>query len=137
MTTSTSPRAHALGHLAGLAGGEEPGQHLDPHRVAGEAVAEGLVVLLGEQRGGHEHGHLLAVLHGLERGPDGDLGLAEADVAAHEAVHRVVGLHVGLHVVDGRELVGRLLVGEGLLQLALPRRVVRRRRGPGVCRRVW
>ena len=107
-------------------------QHLDPHRVAGEAVAEGLVVLLGEQRGGHEHGHLLAVLHRLERGPDGDLGLAEADVAAHEAVHRVVGLHVGLHVDDGRELVGRLLVREGLLQLALPRRVL----GEGVAGRV-
>ena len=78
MTTSTSPRAHALDHLAGLGRGEEAGQHLDPHRVAGEAVAEGLVVLLGEQRGGHEHRHLLAVLHRLERGPDGDLGLAEA-----------------------------------------------------------
>ena len=116
--------AHAPRHLAGLGGREEPGQHLDPHRVAGEAVAEGLVVLLGEQRRGHEHGHLLAVLHRLERGADGDLGLAEADVAAHEAVHRVVGLHVGLHLVDGGELVGRLLVREGVLQLALPRRVL-------------
>ena len=63
-------------------------QHLDPHRVAGEALAEGLEVLLGQQRGGHEHRHLLAVLHRLERGPDGHLGLAEADVAADQAVHR-------------------------------------------------
>ena len=124
MTTSTSPLRMPARHLAGLGAGEEPGQHLDAHRVAGEAVAEGLVVLLGEQRRRDEHGHLLAVLHRLERGPDGDLGLAEADVAAHEAVHRVVGLHVALHLDDGGELVGRLLVREGLLQLALPRRVL-------------
>jgi hypothetical protein len=45
-------------------------------------------VLLHEQRRGHEHGHLLAVLHGLERGAYGDLGLAVADVAADDAVHR-------------------------------------------------
>ena len=82
------------------------------------------MVLLGEQRGGHQHRHLLAVLHRLERGPDGDLGLAEAHVAAHQAVHRVALLHVALHLGDGDELVGRLLVGEGVLQLALPRRVL-------------
>ena len=91
MTTSTVAVLHAVDHLLGLAGREEPGQHLDPHRVAGEALAERLEVLLGQQRGRHEHGHLLAVLHGLERGPDGDLGLAEADVAAHQAVHRRLG----------------------------------------------
>ena len=82
------------------------------------------MVLLGQQRGGHQHGHLLAVLHRLERRPDGDLGLAEADVAAHEAVHRVALLHVALHLGDGDELVGGLLVREGVLQLALPRRVL-------------
>ena len=41
---------------------------LDAHRPVGEAVAEVLVVLLGEQRGGHQHRHLLAGLHGDERG---------------------------------------------------------------------
>ena len=46
---------HAVDDLLGLRRREEAGQHLDPHRVAGEAVAEGLEVLLGEQRGGHEH----------------------------------------------------------------------------------
>ena len=65
-------------------GGEEAAEHLDPDRVAGEAVGERVAVLVGEQGRGHEHGHLLAVLDGLERGADGDLGLAEADVAAHE-----------------------------------------------------
>ena len=116
--------AQPLGHLPRLRGREEPGQHLDAHGVAGEAVAEGLVVLLGQQRGGHQHRHLLAVLHRLEGGPDGDLGLSEAHIAAHQAVHRVALLHVTLHLGDRHELVGRLLVRERLLQLALPRRVL-------------
>ena len=121
---------HPVDHLLGLAGGEEAAEDLDPHRVAGEALAEGQAVLLGEEGGGDEDGHLHAVLHGLERGPDGDLGLAEADVAAHEAVHRARRLHVGLDVGDGPLLVGRLPVGEGLLELALPRGVG----GEGVAR---
>ena len=32
-------------------------------------------MLLDKQRGGHEHGHLLAVLHGLEGGTQCDFGL--------------------------------------------------------------
>ena len=74
---------------------------------------------------------LLAVLHRLERGAHRDLGLAEADVAAHQAVHRDRALHVALDVVDGLQLVGRLLERERLLHLVLPRRVGRE----GVARR--
>jgi hypothetical protein len=33
-------------------------QHLDAHGPVGEAVAEGVVVLLRQQRGGHQHGDL-------------------------------------------------------------------------------
>ena len=53
----------------------------------------------------------------------GDLGLAVPDVAADEAVHGDGPLHVGFHVLDGLRLVGRLLVREGLFDLALPGRV--------------
>ena len=77
--------------------------------------------MLAHQQGrGHQDRDLLAVLDGLEGGAHGDLGLAVADVAAHEPVHRLGLLHVGLDLVDGGELVGGLGVGEGLLQLGLP-----------------
>jgi hypothetical protein len=56
-----------------------------------EAVAEGLVVLLGQQRGGRQHRHLLAAVHGHEGGAQRHLGLAEADVAADQPVHRLAG----------------------------------------------
>ena len=82
------------------------------HRERREALGEGREVLLREDRRRAQHHDLLAVLRRLERRADGDLGLAVADVAADEPVHRLVGLHVGLHVGDRRELVGRLLEGE-------------------------
>ena len=106
--------------LVGLLGREEPRQHLDADRVAGEPLAEGLRVLLRQQRGRDEHRDLRAVLHGLERGPDGHLGLAEADVAAHQPIHRRGVLHVGFHVGDGLGLIDRLLIRERIFELALP-----------------
>ena len=127
ITTSTSPLADAGDDLRLLLRGQEPREHLDPDGIVREALAERLAVLVGEQRRRHEDRDLLAVLHRLERGADRDLGLAEADVAADQAVHRRVALHVGLHRVDRLELVGRLLVRERLLDLVLPRRVGRER----------
>ena len=87
-------------------------------------------MLLRQHGGRHQHGDLLAVLDRLEGGPHCDLGLAEADVAGDQAVHRDRPLHVGLDLVDGGQLVGRLREGERLLELALPGRV----RAEGVAR---
>ena len=77
-------------------------------------------MLLGQQSGGHEYRGLTSVLHGLEHGPHGHLGLAEPDVATNQTVHGHRSFHVGLDVFDGPELVGRLLEREGLFQLPLP-----------------
>ena len=114
----------AFHHLLGLFVGEEAAECLDPHGEPGEPVGEGVAVLGGEQGGGTQHGHLLAVLDGFERGAHSHLGLAEPDVAAHQAVHRVAPLHVGLHLVDRHLLVGRLGEREGVFHLVLPRGVV-------------
>ena len=45
-------------------------------------------VLLGEDRGRYQHQHLAAAGDDLQGRADRDLGLAEADVAADQAVHR-------------------------------------------------
>ncbi len=93
------------------------------------------MVLGGEDGGRHQHRDLLAVLDRLERGAQGDLGLAVADVADDQPVHRPGLLHVRLDLERRAELVDRLLVRERRLHLGLPRRVVGERvaarLGPG------
>ena len=80
-------------------------------------------MLLGEQGCRYEDRRLTAVLHRLEDRTYRNLGLAEPDVAAHQAIHGQRPFHVGLDILDGSELVSCLLVEEGLLELALPRGV--------------
>ena len=82
------------------------------HREVLVALAERVPVLLREHRRRHEHQRLLAVQRGGEGGPDRDLRLAEADVAADEPVHRARCLEVLLHGLDRGRLVGGLPVGE-------------------------
>ena len=80
-------------------------------------------VLARQQRRGHQEAACLLSWTALKIGAHRDLGLAEADVGADQAVHRARQLHVGLDVVDGLGLVGGQRVGEEGLHLALPRGV--------------
>ena len=118
----------ALAQLPHLQRRAEARDHLDRHRKAGEAAAEGLQVLVGENRRRRQHRHLVAAVDRLEGGPHRHLGLAVADVAAEQAVHRPLALQVLLDDRDRLQLVGALLVGEGGLELALQVGVGRQRR---------
>ena len=93
---------------------------LERERVVGQALGERAVVLLGEDRRRHQHQHLLAVVRRLEGRAQRHLGLAVADVAADQPVHRPRRFHVGLDQLDRLALVGRLGEREALLELALP-----------------
>ncbi len=83
-------------------------------------LQEGLVVLPGQNGGGHQYGALFAVHHALERRPDGHLGLAEAHIAAEQPVHGLGTLHIVLDLIDAAELIIGLLIGEPGLELPLP-----------------
>ena len=63
-------------------------------REAGEAIAQRLQVLERQHRRRREKRHLLAVHHRLERGAHRHFGLAVADVAAEQPIHRRRRLHV-------------------------------------------
>ncbi len=110
-------------YLAGFLGRAGARQVLDAHGEVAQALAEGGVVLEGEHSRGHQHGHLLAVGGCLERRAYRDLGLAEAHVAAYQAVHGALAFHVGLDGPCRRELVGSVLVDKRCLQLLLHVRV--------------
>ena len=99
----------------------EARQRAHAHRERREPLGERCKMLLRKQCGRDKNCDLLSVHDRLERGANRDLGLAVADVAANDPVHRVRLLHVGLDLVDGAELVRCFDVGERVLQLALPR----------------
>ena len=67
--------------------------------------------------------NLISVGGSLECGSNCDLGLPETYVAEHQAVHCLVRLHVRFHLLDGGELIRRLLIGEGTLHFLLPWRI--------------
>ena len=130
-------RGKALERLPLLGGRHKAREHANVQVEGREAREERLEVLLGKDGRGAQHHDLLAVLAALERRAQGDLGLAEAHVAAEQPVHGLSRLHVGLDVGHGRSLVGRELVGEARLHVQLGRRVwregiARHRRTAGV-----
>ena len=98
-------RRQALDSGRRAARAAEPRQELDTHRPVGEPIIERAMVLLGEQRRRHEHRDLEPRLHRDERRAQRDFGLAEADVAADDAVHGPRALEVCEHAVDRRLLV--------------------------------
>ncbi|MNE03829.1 hypothetical protein D3C80_963420 [compost metagenome] len=82
-------------------------QHLDTHRPVGEAIAEVVVVLLGEQRGRHQHCDLLVIFDRQEGGAHRDFGFTKAHVTAHQAIHRQRLAHIAQHRINRLRLIGR------------------------------
>ena len=126
----------ALDRLALIGGGAEARDVLDLERLVAQALDERAVVLLGEDRRRHEHQDLLAVGGRLDRRAQRDLGLAVADVAADQPVHRALGLHVGDHGRRSRR-AGRASRGRGSWPRgrAAPRRTPGTRGRGGACAR--
>ena len=69
-------------------------------------------MLLGKQGGRHEHGDLLAGLHGDKGCPHRHLGFTEAHVAADDTIHRLLGIEIGDHLADGLGLISGFLERE-------------------------
>ena len=76
-------------------------------------------MLVGKNGGGHEYGHLFAIRYRFECRTYGDLCFAEAHIATYEPIHGARLLHILLHGLHRLELVGRLFVDKGGLQLML------------------
>ena len=61
---------HALGQIVNggllLPGRAKTAQYLDPYRIMSETLFKCMLVLLGENGGGHQNRHLLSVLDRLE-----------------------------------------------------------------------
>ena len=121
MSTLPAARSASVSFCSALRA--EAAHHVDAHRKAGEALPQRLLVLKRQNRRRREERDLLAVHHRLERGAHRHFGLAVADVAAEQPVHRRRRFHVALDVGDRRLLIERQLVLERVLELLLPVRI--------------
>ena len=97
--------------------GEELDAHLAARHATGalqraEEGAHGREVLFGQDLGGHHEGALVPALHRGEQRGQRHHGLARADVALQEAVHRERPRHVGHDDGQGPALRLRQLVGQ-------------------------
>ena len=89
-------------------------KHLNTHRPVSKAIAEVIEVLLGEQGGWHQHRHLLMVFDRQESGAHRHFRFAEANIAAHQTVHRQRLAHIAQDGVNSLRLVGRGLEREAV-----------------------
>ena len=88
-------------------------------RKALEPLGEGLGVLARQQRRRHHDRDLLAVERDRERRAQRHLGLAEADVAADQPVHRPAGFEVLQGRLDRAELVLGFVIGKARAELVI------------------
>ncbi len=110
---------HTLQRGIDLLGGAKAAHLGNLDRPLGKSVVQRLEMLLRQQGGRGQYGHLFATGDGNEGGAQRHLGLAKAHVAAHQTVHGAGADHVLDHAVDGGLLVGGLfkakVVGKGLV----------------------
>jgi hypothetical protein len=109
-------RAHRAGEQGDAGGVRVPAQ-LPGLRQRPEQGAQRPGVLRGEHLGGREHRGLPAGVDRLQHRPQRDQRLARADVALHQAVHRVAPRQVGRHLLADLALA----LGERVRQLRVER----------------
>ena len=125
----------AFAGLFGLGRGHEARQPPDVDRETLQALDEVGVMLAREQSRRAHQSDLLTRHRHHERGAKRDLGLAEADVAAHQPVHRLARLEVFEDVLDRSVLVVGLLIGEAVDELRIARIGLGDDAGPGRAQR--
>ena len=77
-------------------------------------------MLTHQQSCRHQHRNLLAVLNGFKCCPDGNLGLAVANIACQKSIHRDWLFHIPLDLFDSGQLIWSFLEREGIFELLLP-----------------
>ena len=111
----------ALAGALGFGRRDQPRQSPDFDREALKARDEGRIMLAREQGGRADQRDLVSGHRGDERGAQRDLGLAEADIAAHQPVHRLAAGQILEHLADRAILVLGFLIGEAVDELRIGR----------------
>ena len=117
--------------------GAEAADHVDLGGERRKPLGQRLQMLRRQDGRRREEGDLFAFHHRLERRAHRHLGLAVADVAAQQSIHRRRRFHVALDVGDRGCLIRRERKLERVLEFLLPMRIgAERIAGDGLARRI-
>ena len=108
----SSPEARRPSASRRRAAGSRTGEQREGHRLARKEAVERQRVLLGEGLGRCHQGALVARLERAQHRVEGDDGLAAADLAHQQALHRAPALQVGVDLAERTPLVGGRLEGK-------------------------
>ena len=111
--------AEPLARLLGLLRRDKARKAPDIQGEAFETGGKILVMLAGEQGCRRNHRDLLAVHRRDEGGAQRNFGLAETDIAADEAIHRLAAFEVRQDIGDGAVLIIGFLVLEPVEELVV------------------
>ena len=106
-----------------LAGRTEPAHQIHPHREVLHPLDKVIVMLLGQNRGGHQVYHLFSILNGFKCRPDGNFRFSVAHVSADQPVHDFPAFHITFGSLNGQLLVFGFIKGKQLFKFFLPYRV--------------
>ena len=84
-----------------------------------QTFTECLEMLIGKDGRRHKDRHLFIIGYGFERCTDRYFCLSETHISAHQAIHRTVAFHIGLHLHRCLTLVGRIFIDKGGFQFTL------------------
>ena len=102
----------------------ETAEQIHTHRIIFHPLDEIIIMLLGKDGRRHQKYHLFALLCRLERRTDRHFRLAISDIAADQAIHDLIALHIVFHRFDRLQLIVRLIKRKRLFELFLPDRVL-------------
>ncbi|MPM75635.1 hypothetical protein SDC9_122629 [bioreactor metagenome] len=97
----------------------EPGNHLDGNRIFCKPRGKTVKMLLCQNCGRRNHRHLKPCGDHAERGHHGHFRLAESDVTAKQAVHRVFAGKIAFDLVHRSALVNGQLESRAVLERQL------------------
>ena len=100
--------------IARFLGRDKPRKTTDPERESLITLDKRFVMLSCEQRGWADYRHLLPCHRRHEGGAQSDFGLAETDIAAHEAVHRLARAQIVNDLCNRAVLIVGFLIREAV-----------------------
>src|SRR3954466_4763369 len=111
--------AQALLHFCQLLRRDKAGSLCDLDRKAPKTLGKRFGVLTSQQRRRHHDRDLLAVERDRESSPQRHLGLAEANIAADEPIHRPTSLKVFERGIDRAKLIFGFVVRKTRTELVI------------------